>query len=194
MQACENVDKAASMNSRAAGIELQAEHAIYSDDPDVLERLAEKLAGLEAQREAMTARNAEYRRTHRAKLKAQPSAYERGLMVPHASYELQNLGGTITRTRQRIAALSGRPAPPEAAQGETATARAGITIAAGMTTPSRPGKAPRPVWNVGGSAGSYRALMTEAGGSWYRGAFSFWDDPTEAIEAALMAREQEMTR
>lgn len=103
--AFESLDKAASMNSRAAEIERQADHAIYSDDPDAIERLTEKIAGLEAQRERIKAKNAEFRKTHRAELKALPSAYARDQAMPHRGYELQNLGGNITRCRQRLAGL-----------------------------------------------------------------------------------------
>jgi len=53
----------------------------------------------------MKARNAEYRREHRAELKGM-SPYERGQSVPYPSYALTNLGGTITRTRQRIEQLT----------------------------------------------------------------------------------------
>lgn len=101
----EHADKAASMNSRADEIERQADQAIYSDDPDAIERLTEKLAGMEAKRELMKARNVEFRKSHKAELKAEPSAYQRSLMMPHQSYELQNLGGNISRARERLASL-----------------------------------------------------------------------------------------
>ena len=104
-RAFESLKKAQGMNSRAAEIERQAEHAIYSDDPDAIERLTEKIAGLEADRERRKARNAAFRTAHRAELKALPSAYERDQAMPHRAYELQNLGGNITRCRQRLIGL-----------------------------------------------------------------------------------------
>jgi len=93
------------MRSRADNIEAAAEHAIYSDDPDAIERLNVKLSDLEAKRETMKAANTEYRKGHRAELKAM-SPYGRGQSVPYPSYALTNLGGTITRTRQRIEQLT----------------------------------------------------------------------------------------
>jgi hypothetical protein len=187
----EHERKAHDMSYRAASIEHAADISIYSDDVDAIERLREKLADLEAQRERMTAANAAYRKAHRAELKAQPSAYERSLMVPHPAYSLQNLGGNITRTRQRLAQLSGQPKRAEAAkvEGATATARAGLIVVASMTTPSRPGKQPRPVWNVTGALAEWRQFLIRIGGSWYRGAFSFWENPSEEIERACSEAE-----
>lgn len=188
----DNAKKAASMDSRADAIERQAERAIYSDDADAPERLREKIAEMEAKRARMVARNAEFRKTHRAELKAAAGAYERSMMMPHQAYELQNLGGNITRARKRLELLSGQPNRAAAAkrEGTTATARAGLVIVASMTTPSRPGKQPRPVWNVMGEIGAWRQFLIDAGGSWYRGAFSFWEDPTEQIERACADAEQ----
>ena len=174
------------MSSRAGNIEAALDVAIFDDDPDALDRLRAKLADLEAQRAQMVEANKAYRKTHRAELAAESSAYQRSLMVPYAGYQLSNLGGTITKTRERIKRLEGTPrafAPvaPDAGPIE----RAGLIIHATMTTPSRPGKKPRPVWNVGGNLGPHRALLDGLGGSWYRGVFSFWEVPTDAITAAL---------
>lgn len=60
----------------------------------------------------------------------------------------------------------------------------GITITQTMTTPSRPGKQPRPVWAVSCPAG-YEEAMVAAGGRKYGRTWSFWSDPTETLEAAL---------
>lgn len=98
---------------RADGIRSQLAHAIYDDDPDAIERLREKLEGLEAERERINAANKAYRKAHRAEL-AKLTAYERSRTVPHAPYELQNLGGNITRTRQRLARLEAAAARREA--------------------------------------------------------------------------------
>ena len=97
----EDADKAESMRSRADTIDRQADRAIYRDDPDEVERLEEKLAKLEAQREQRKQANADYRREHRAELKAM-SAYERHQAVPFPSYSISNLGGQITTTRKRV--------------------------------------------------------------------------------------------
>jgi hypothetical protein len=60
----------------------------------------------------------------------------------------------------------------------------GITVRESMTTPSRPGKKPRPVWVVS-CPPAYDQAMIDAGGRKYNGAFSFWSDPTSAIEDAI---------
>ena len=69
-QAYEHTSKAKAMRSRAAGIDSAADRAIYSDDPDALEQLREKLDGLESTRERYKAENKAYRKEHRAELKA----------------------------------------------------------------------------------------------------------------------------
>jgi hypothetical protein len=95
----ENARTAESMRSRADNIEAAAGHAIYSDDPDAIERLREKLAELEAKREQIKTDN--------------KAARSRG-DKPQPAYVLQNLGGNITRTRQRIAYLERlATTPPE---------------------------------------------------------------------------------
>jgi DNA repair exonuclease SbcCD ATPase subunit len=90
--------------SRADNIEAQLATSIYDDDADAVERLEEKLAALEARRAGWKAENAVYRAAHRAELKAM-TPYERSQAVPHPTYQLSNLGGTISRTRERIARL-----------------------------------------------------------------------------------------
>jgi len=191
----EHAKKADAMASRADEIDRQADHAIYSDDPDAIEQLTAKIARLEDERAQMAAANKAYRSAHRAELKAMTSAYARSQAVPHPAYELSNLGGNISRLRERLRRLSGTPAPDATTlpEGATATERAGLVIRAGMTTPSRPGKAPRPVWTVSGNLATWRPLLVRLDGNWYRGAFSFWDDPTDAIEAACLGSERATT-
>jgi hypothetical protein len=103
--AVENSRKADSMRGRADSIEAAAEHAIYSDDEDAIERLTEKLATLEAKREQIKADNAAFRKSHKAELKGM-TAYERDQAMPHRGYELRNLGGVISNTRKRIEHLT----------------------------------------------------------------------------------------
>lgn len=103
-RAYESLQKAERMNSRAEGILAAADHAIYSDDPDAVERLTERVAALEAQRDRMKAANAAYRKEHRAELKAM-TAYERHQAVPFPAYALTNLSGNIARNRKRLQAL-----------------------------------------------------------------------------------------
>lgn len=203
--AVESSKMATSMNLRAAEIEHQADNAIYSDDPDCVERLTEKLADLEAKRARHKAENAAYRKGNAAFAKIMNITEEQAEALrvkidadhswcrqPHPAYSLQNLGGNITRARKRLAFLKGTPRKADAPiTGETATARAGLVVTATMTTPSRPGKKPRPVWNVTGNIAEWRPLLIQLDGSWYRGVFSFWDDPSEAIERATLEVEQE---
>jgi len=100
-RAFRSMDKADSMRSRAASIEAAADHAIYSDDPDAIERLRARIAELEARREAQKAANAEYRKAHRAELAAM-TPYGRSQSVPWPTYSLTNLGGNISRLRARL--------------------------------------------------------------------------------------------
>lgn len=108
----ESLRTAERMSERADNIEAAAEHAIYSDDPDAVERLREKLAELEAKREKIKAANAEYRKAHRAELKALP-AYERAQALPYPGYATTNLTGNISRTRKRLAQLEREAADPD---------------------------------------------------------------------------------
>jgi len=77
------------------------------------------------------------------------------------------------------------------AQGEQAgtpsdrVSAAGLTIIPKMTTPSQRGKSPRPVWEVSGRTFGYETALENAGGKKYNGAWSFWEDPTEAIADEL---------
>jgi len=57
----------------------------------------------------------------------------------------------------------------------------GLTVTQGMTTPTRPGKQPRPVWEVSGRTQGLEAVFRELGGRPWRGAWSFFEDPTEAL-------------
>jgi hypothetical protein len=103
-QGFEHANKAASMRSRADHIEAAADRAIYSDDPDAVEKLTAKIAALEAQREQVKAANAAYRKEHRAELKTM-TAYERDQAQPYSGYVLTNLSGNISRQRKRLEQL-----------------------------------------------------------------------------------------
>lgn len=125
-----SLDKADSMARRADGIENAAAHAIYSDDPDAPERLREKLARLEAERDRITAYNASARKAHKAdpaqrvgdlallddSQRANLASLARiGFMRSDGafpSYATSNLGGNISRLRDRLARLDGpKPRP-----------------------------------------------------------------------------------
>ncbi len=113
-------NKAAEMRSRADGIEAQADHAIYSDDHDAVERLQERIAGLEAERDRVKAFNASCRKGERnldlldTKQQAEIASVEqyqawalkKGGGFP--AYHLSNLSGNISRLRKRLATLGGQ--------------------------------------------------------------------------------------
>ncbi|MCA1571183.1 MAG: DUF3560 domain-containing protein [Chloroflexi bacterium] len=100
---------------KADEIERQLGRSIYSDDPDAIERLREKLAGLEAKREEMKAANKTFRAEHREELKGL-TTWQRSEAAPFQRYEISNIGGVITNTRKRIAQLEREQAnggPPD---------------------------------------------------------------------------------
>lgn len=112
-----SLSKAQSMESRAANIESQLDGAIYSDDPDAIEALKARIATLEAERDRIKAYNASCRKgapdvllldeAQRRELKSvlNYAPYQIGKGGQFPSYHLQNLGGNITRNRQRLASL-----------------------------------------------------------------------------------------
>ena len=104
--ACLTAAKAEEMRSRAANIERAADRAIYSDDPDAIEALTARIAGLEAQRDGRKARNAAFREEHRAELKAM-TPYQRSETVPFPAYSIANVTADIARNKKRLAALIG---------------------------------------------------------------------------------------
>lgn len=61
----------------------------------------------------------------------------------------------------------------------------GITVNETMTNPTRPGKKPRPVWEVRTLTHKYDELIRDAGGKRWRGIFSFWEDPTQELAALI---------
>ncbi len=117
-----SLGKAAEMRTRADGIEHQAANAIYSDDADAIERLQEKLADLEDQRARIVAFNAACRKAKSDRPTADNFATlterqrEDWFVVCQVgqtrkdgsfpAYATSNLGGNISRLRERIAALS----------------------------------------------------------------------------------------
>ena len=101
----ENTNKADEMRSRADNIEAALERAIYDDDPDAIERITERIASMEAQRDRIKAENASFRKEHRDEFKTM-TAYQRDQAMPHRGYVVTNLTGNIARYRKRLEALS----------------------------------------------------------------------------------------
>ncbi len=124
-RAHESLAEATGMRSRADGIEGQLATSIYDDDPDAIAQLRERIARLEAERDAAKAANAAYRREHKAELAAMTSAYDRRQAVPYPSYHFQNLSGNLSRQRDRLARLE-RDAQARAA--EPLASAGGVTV------------------------------------------------------------------
>jgi hypothetical protein len=117
----DHADKAADFHRRADGIEAAAAHAIYSDDLDAVQRLRERIAGLEAERDRVKRYNASCRRgvrdleilddRQRAQLEsvAKVAPYQLGKNGAAPAYWSANLSGNIGRQRKRLAELERRP-------------------------------------------------------------------------------------
>jgi uncharacterized small protein (DUF1192 family) len=113
----ENERKAQNMEARATGIEAQLEQSIYSDDTDAVEKLTERVATLEAERDRIKAYNATCRKGARdlsllteAEKKdlvsvAKYSPYQLGKGGAFPGYKLTNLNGNLNRNRKRLVAL-----------------------------------------------------------------------------------------
>lgn len=113
----EHTRKAEDFDRRAKGIDHQLEVSIYSDDSDAIEKLEERIADLEAERDRVKRYNATARKgtpdfsiiTEREKasllsaLRAFGGDREDRPVFP--SYHLSNLSGNITRNRKRLAQL-----------------------------------------------------------------------------------------
>jgi Domain of unknown function (DUF3560) len=114
----EHTDKAREFTQRAENIEAAAEHAIYSDDPDAIARLTERIAALERERDTIKAYNAACR-----KGTADPATLPDNLARELAdaikawgdiqcpggrfpSYTLSNLQANIRRNRKRLEQLT----------------------------------------------------------------------------------------
>lgn len=118
----ESSRKAESFRSRADSIEAAAEHAIYSDDRDALERLKERIAGLEAERDRIKAYNASCRKgspdrsvlddKQRADLASveRYSPYQIRDNGAAPAYWLSNLSGNLNRQKKRLPELEARAA------------------------------------------------------------------------------------
>ena len=175
-RAHQSVAKAGSMRSRADGIEDQLATSIYDDDPDATDRLRERIARLEAERDAAKAANAAYRKEHRAELAAM-EPYDRRQAVPYPGYHFQNLSGNITRQRQRLARLE---ADAQARAAEPLASAAGVTVraAGGWTEVQFDDKPPADV----------RRGLKDHGYRWHAGC---WRGTDAAYAAGLVPQETE---
>jgi hypothetical protein len=100
---------------KASNIEARLESTIFSDDPDALERLAEKIANLEAERDRRKLVNRLYRKGDAEGLSELGLTIE-GLKAdmkrfwadrPYPSYSLSNISANIRRLKQRVEAIRG---------------------------------------------------------------------------------------
>jgi Domain of unknown function (DUF3560) len=115
-RAGEHGRKAEIFRGRADSIEAATGAAIYADDPDAIEALTAKIAGLEAQRAGIKAYNASCRRgrpdltlldeRHRSGLTSAARAGQVRDNLAMPGYVLANLGGVISAARKRLATLS----------------------------------------------------------------------------------------
>lgn len=113
----EHQRKAEDFERRADGIAGQLERSIYSDDVDAVEKLTERIAELEAERDRIKAYNASCRKGARdvslldeaqqASLAsvARHSSYNLGKHGEMPGYALTNLSGNINRNKKRLAEM-----------------------------------------------------------------------------------------
>lgn len=116
-KAYEHSTKADEMARKAASIRAAADRSIYSDDEDAIERLEERIAELEAERDSIKAYNASCRKgtpdpsllsdKGRADLAsvANYAPYQLGKNGAMPGYALTNLGGNINRQKKRLEEL-----------------------------------------------------------------------------------------
>lgn len=61
----------------------------------------------------------------------------------------------------------------------------GLRVIESMTTPTRPGKKPRPVFIVAGKVEGFEEIFRSLGGKKFRGQWSFWNNPARELLAAI---------
>lgn len=118
-RAVEHAHKAEAMGRRAEHIQEALEASIYDDDADAIERLKERIAALEGERKRITDYNKSCRKgqpdesvlddRQRATLESLRRTAPMFLRANGAfpSYATSNLGGRITKDRQRLERLRG---------------------------------------------------------------------------------------
>ena len=111
----EHLDMAKHHAQAAKTIERQLDQSIYDDDPDAIERLETKIAGIEERRERIKDLNRRIRKgeslddlgltSREIDDLAMCAAYSTRKPVTFPPYVLQNLGGNINRAKNRLAGL-----------------------------------------------------------------------------------------
>ena len=121
-QGCESLKMAELHRSKAAGIESALERSIFSDDEDAVERLRERITGLEAERDRITTYNKSARVAARTGGMADQSVLTEAERKDLASvarfcayqirpgggfpaYKSSNLSGNINRLKKRLAGI-----------------------------------------------------------------------------------------
>ena len=115
----EHANMAAHHESKATGLEAQLDRSVFSDDADAIEKLEQRVAEHEAQRDRMKRVNALFKKSDGAGLLALGIDIEqlRAELAakgaywgdkPHLPYELTNLGARIRDDRQRIKTIQER--------------------------------------------------------------------------------------
>jgi hypothetical protein len=121
-RAHQSVAKAREMARRADGIEAAADRAIYNDDPDAVDRLRERIAALEAERDMLKRYNASARKAAKTggvgdttllddkwrdelATLARVCAYQLRPGGAFPAYASSNISGNISRLRKRLDAL-----------------------------------------------------------------------------------------
>ncbi|MBS1983597.1 MAG: DUF3560 domain-containing protein [Bdellovibrionales bacterium] len=65
---------------------------------------------------------------------------------------------------------------------------ANLAVTPSLTKPTKPGKVPRPVYIVSGDTSGCEQIFRDIGGKLFRGAWSFWEDPSAKLLSELNAR------
>lgn len=133
LRSVEEANKAKEHRLAAAGLDHALQHNIFSDDADALERLAERIAAMEADHAHMKVVNSLYRRKDAAGLAALGISLESlqarlanelpWCRVPYPGYALSNSSANIRRLKDRIKDIEQRN--ERAAHAE---ANGGITV------------------------------------------------------------------
>lgn len=179
MKACEEQRLAEHHAGCAAGIERALERSVFSDDADAIEKLEQRIAAAEAERDRMKLVNKLWKKGDAAglaaigvdldKLKAKlAAAGPYWGDKPHLPYEMTNIGARIRKDRERIEEVKARQVRTAAAE----AAPNGVTISGGdvvaVTFAEKPNrsildelKAAGFYWS-GGSWGGYREKLPES--------------------------------